>query len=106
MKPESYEQLLSIKGMGRKTLRSLALVSSLIYDKEASYRDPVMYSYNVGGKDGIPYPINLKEYDAVISALSEEIKSSEMGSDDSRKALQRLSSDLSRQYRLAGANDS
>jgi hypothetical protein len=103
MKPESYAELLAIKGMGRKTLRSLALVSSLIYDKDISYRDPVMYSYNVGGKDGIPYPINLKEYDAVISALSEEIKASDLGPDDSRKALQRLSEELGRQYRLSEA---
>ncbi len=103
MQPESYEELLSIKGLGRKTLKSLALISSLIYDKEVSYRDPVMYSYNVGGKDGIPYPINLGEYDDVIEKMSEVVKASEMDSGESSKALARLSTDLARQYRLAGA---
>ena len=103
MQPENYEELLSIKGIGRKTLKSLALISSLIYDKEVSYRDPVMYSYNVGGKDGIPYPINLKEYDDVIAKMSEIVKASEMDSSESARALSRLSSDIARQYRLAGA---
>lgn len=103
MQPESYEELLSIKGLGRKTLKSLALISSLIYDKELSYRDPVMYSYNVGGKDGIPYPINLSEYDDVIKKMEEAVKASEMSGGESAKALYRLSADLARQYRLAGA---
>ncbi|MEM0154232.1 MAG: DUF763 domain-containing protein [Methanothrix sp.] len=101
MQPENYEELLSIKGMGRKTLKSLALISSLIYDKEISYRDPVMYSYNVGGKDGIPYPINLKEYDDVIVKMKEVVKASEMNSSESAGSLSRLSADLARQYRLA-----
>ncbi|MEM0201649.1 MAG: DUF763 domain-containing protein [Candidatus Micrarchaeaceae archaeon] len=102
LQPESYEELLSIKGMGRKTLKSLALISSLIYDKEISYRDPVMYAYNVGGKDGIPYPINLKEYDDVITKMSEVVKASEMNSSECAGSLSRLSADLARQY-LANA---
>ncbi|MGC8479140.1 MAG: DUF763 domain-containing protein [Candidatus Micrarchaeia archaeon] len=48
--PSTYNELLLIKGMGRSTLRSLAFIASLIYDKELSYKDPVMYSYNLGEK--------------------------------------------------------
>jgi len=102
MQPENYKELISIKGMGRKTLKSLALISSLVYGKEIAYRDPVMYAYNLGGKDGIPYPINLKEYDSVTSSLAEIIKSSEIDATESKKALLRLSNELSRQYSLAG----
>ncbi len=87
--------------MGRKTLKSLAIISSLIYEKEIAYRDPVLYSYNLGGKDGIPYPINLKEYDNVVKSLSETIKHSELQESDSNLALRRLSSDMLKQYTLS-----
>ncbi|MDE1834910.1 MAG: DUF763 domain-containing protein, partial [Candidatus Micrarchaeota archaeon] len=60
-----YRELLLVRGMGRATLRSLAFISSLIYGKELAYRDPVAYSYNVGGKDGIPFPVDRRTYDTV-----------------------------------------
>ncbi|WP_088820399.1 DUF763 domain-containing protein [Candidatus Mancarchaeum acidiphilum] len=98
MKPENYNDLLSIKGIGRKTLKSVALISSLIYKNEIYERDPVLYSYNLGGKDGIPYRINLKDYDNVISSMKEIIDNAKIGPQDRGKVLSRLSKDLEEKY--------
>ena len=43
-KPDNYEKLLSLKGVGPKTIRALALVSELIYGAKPSYEDPARYS--------------------------------------------------------------
>ena len=92
--PESYNDLLLIKGVGRATLRSLAFVSSLIYDKELAYRDPVLYAYNLGGKDNIPFKINRKTYDDVCKSMQTVIENAKMESNDKYRALRRLSSSL------------
>ncbi|MCL4372309.1 DUF763 domain-containing protein [Candidatus Marsarchaeota archaeon] len=102
LQPQNYEELLGIKGIGRKTLRSLALISTLLYEEEVYYRDPILYAYNVGGKDGIPYEINLKEYDSVISSMREIVQSSDMSSSDSSNALLRLAREMESHYSIAG----
>ena len=54
--PADFEALLSIEGVGAKTLRALALTSELIYGTRASQIDPARYSFAHGGKDGTPFP--------------------------------------------------
>jgi len=99
MQPEDYTGLLKVKGMGRKTLRSLAIISSLIYDKEIYQRDPIMYSYNLGGKDGTPYKINLEDYDNVIQAMKETIDRSGINGTEKERALKRLGASASLFYK-------
>ena len=103
MQLDSYEKLMSIKGIGRKTLRSLAIISSLIYDNEVYKRDPIMYSYNLGGKDGIPYPINLREYDDVVSAMSEIVKSTKADGMEKEHILKVLNKQVSKSYHTQSA---
>lgn len=92
--PENYKDILLTRGVGRATLRSLAFVSSLIYDKELAYRDPVLYSYNLGGKDGIPFPVPRKTYDNVIKEMENIIDSAHVESKEKYYILRRLSSSL------------
>lgn len=66
MKPKNYEELLSLKGIGGKTMRALSLVSEVIYGAAPSYEDPARYSFAHGGKDEIPYPVDTKTYDDTI----------------------------------------
>ncbi|MGC8652099.1 MAG: DUF763 domain-containing protein [Candidatus Micrarchaeia archaeon] len=94
LEPKDYRELLLVKGVGRKTLKSLALVASLIYDKELAMRDPVLYAYNVGGKDGIPYKISREHYDKLIESLSLTIDRANIESEERRKALKRLSDSI------------
>ena len=80
---------------GRAALRSLALVSSLIYDKELAYRDPIAYSYNLGGKDGIPFVINRKTYDQVVDELKYITDAVNIDRDERYKLLKRLNASVS-----------
>lgn len=96
MAPESYEDLLLVKGVGRRVVRSLAFVASLIYDTDLSYRDPVTYSYALGGKDGIPFPINRQTYDGVIDSMEEIIDAAKIEKGEKYKALRRLNSIVSK----------
>lgn len=98
MQPSSYQELLGMKGIGARTLRSLAIISSVVHETPIYKRDPVMYSYNLGGKDGIPYRINLKQYDDVVGAMSDIVRGANMSAIDSSKILHRLSADLVSAY--------
>jgi hypothetical protein len=89
--PKDYRELLLTKGVGRTTIRSLAFVASLIFDKELAYRDPVMFSYNLGGKDGIPFPVNRSTYDSVIESMDSVIDAANIEKEEKIKAMKRLS---------------
>ncbi|MEM3543350.1 MAG: DUF763 domain-containing protein [archaeon] len=87
---EKYEDLLLLKNVGRKTLRSLALISKLIYDKEIYERDPALFSFTVGGKDGTPYRINKRHYDEVISQMRLIVENAKFEDKEKYKVLKRL----------------
>lgn len=88
--PKNFEELVSFKGVGPKTIRSLALISKLIYGTEISYRDPVNFSFTVGGKDGVPYRINVSHYDRVIEILKGAIEQAKLNNKEKLNALARL----------------
>ncbi|MEM1508543.1 MAG: DUF763 domain-containing protein [Thermofilaceae archaeon] len=74
----SYQELLGVKGVGPSTLRALSLVAELVYETPPSWRDPVThpvdpfkFAYAVGGKDGVPFPVDRKTYDELLEILSE-----------------------------------
>ncbi len=67
--PSNYEELVEVRGLGKAALRALALLSDLVYGEKASVRDPAKYSFAFGGKDGVPFPVDLKLMDEVISYL-------------------------------------
>lgn len=94
--PSSYRELLLTRGVGRSTIRSLAIISSLIYDRELARRDPVSYAYNLGGKDGVPYTINRRTYDSVIREMEAIVDGANLPREDKYRALRALNSSLSR----------
>lgn len=98
LQPQSYEELMKIKGMGRKTLRSIAIISSLLYNSEIYKRDPIMYAYNLGGKDGIPYRINTNDYDNVVNAMSSIVKSIKLQPNEQNNILKSLNRQVSMAY--------
>ncbi len=89
--PGDFENLLLIQGFGPKAMRALVLLSEIIYKKQPSYKDPVSYSFAHGGKDGIPYPVNRKLYDANIEFLKGILNSSKIEESEKTKAFKRLS---------------
>ena len=88
--PENFENLLSLEGVGPKTLRALGLISELIYDKQVSLRDPARYSFAHGGKDGHPYPVDRKTYDRSIEVLHQALERAKVGDKEKIAALRRL----------------
>lgn len=88
--PKDYEEMLSIKGLGPRTVRALALVSELIYGEQPSWKDPVKYSFAVGGKDGVPYPVDRNAMDESIEILRSGIEDTKIGKNEQLRALKRL----------------
>lgn len=89
--PENFEKLLSLEGVGPKTLRALSLISELIYDIPVSLRDPARYSFAHGGKDGHPYPVDRKIYDKSIEILHQALTRAKVGDNEKIAAIRRLS---------------
>ncbi len=88
--PENYEQLLGIRGVGPATVRGLALIAELVYGAQPSWKDPVKYSFCVGGKDGVPYPVNRRAYDEIIEILANAVKQAKMNDKERINAIKRL----------------
>ncbi len=88
--PSDYEDLISVKGIGPSTVRALALIGELIYGAEPSWRDPVKFSFTVGGKDGVPYPVDKKTMDESTQVLLQGIEEAKVERKDKLKAVERL----------------
>jgi len=88
--PRDYEELLSIRGIGPKSVRALALLSKLMFGIDASWKDPATFSWAHGGKDGIPYPVDRKNYDKSIEILNAAIEQAELGNREKVEAVRRL----------------
>lgn len=88
--PQSYEQVLAVRGVGPKAVRALALVADVVYGKPASLRDPARFSFAHGGKDGHPYPVNRAVYDHSIEWLRDAVARAKVGHSEKLRALERL----------------
>lgn len=90
IRPENYEQLLAIRGIGPATARGLALVSEIIFGTPASWKDPVRFSFAYGGKDGIPFPVDRKAIDESVEILDAAVENARIGDAERLRALERL----------------
>jgi hypothetical protein len=90
--PRSFEDVLEVRGLGPKALRALVMVAELAYGTAPSWRDPAVYSFAHGGKDGIPYPVDRPVYDGTVALLKRAIQESEMGRSEKLAAVRRLAS--------------
>lgn len=88
--PHDFLQLLDTSGVGPATIRALALVSEVCFLTPASRRDPAVYSFAHGGKDGHPYPVNRTLYETSISVLERAISDANIGRREKLDALKRL----------------
>jgi len=88
--PKNYEELISLRGVGPNTVRALALISDLIYSDKPSWNDPVKYSFTVGGKDGVPYPVDRAAMDESTEFIKQGIYQSKIGEKEKIYAFKRL----------------
>jgi len=75
---ENYGEFLLLRGLGPSTLRALSLVVELVYETPPSWEDrvtdPFKFTYAVGGKDRVPFPVERKTYDELVSFLEKLVE--------------------------------
>jgi hypothetical protein len=88
--PRDFAELLLQKGIGARTVATLALVSEVVYGAPCRFSDPARHSMALGGKDGHPFPVPLDVYDATIVVLRRAVERARLGEDDRLVAIRRL----------------
>lgn len=68
-----FAELLLVEKLGPRTLQALALVAEVIHGAPTRFDDPARFSFAHGGKDGHPFPVPLKTYDASLSFLRDAL---------------------------------
>ena len=71
---DNFEDLLLLKGVGPRTLKALALTSEVIHGDSSRFDDPSRFSFAVGGKDGVPHPVDTESYDETINMLQDSVE--------------------------------
>ncbi|AXY74333.1 DUF763 domain-containing protein [Paraflavitalea soli] len=89
-KPENFEELLLLQGVGPRTLQSLTLVSEVIHGTPSRFKDPARFSFAHGGKDGHPFPVPTKVYDETIAVLQTAVHKAKLGNSDKTEAIKKL----------------
>ena len=92
--PDKFDELMNIPGLSRSTIRALSYLSELVYGDAPSFSDPVKYSFCLGGKDGVPKPVNVHDYDMAIKFYGDILKGNPYYSEISKR-LARMSYGLS-----------
>jgi len=90
LQPESYEELVAIRGIGPKAVRALALVSEVVHGASPSWKDPAKFSFAHGGKDGIPYPVDRRTYQKTIGIIESATRAARVGDKEKLNAIKRL----------------
>jgi hypothetical protein len=88
--PGNFEDLLMLRGVGPRTIQSLALVSEVIHGTASRFTDPARFSFAHGGKDGHPFPVPTKTYDEVIGNLQHAVEKSKIGQQEKSDAIKKL----------------
>ncbi len=88
--PKEFEELLSLEGVGPKTIRALSLVGEIIYGCPPSFNDPARFSFAHGGKDGTPFPVDRETYDRTIEIIKRAVEAARVGNRERLEALRRM----------------
>ncbi|SMD30538.1 DUF763 domain-containing protein [Picrophilus oshimae] len=72
--PENFDDFIKIKGLSKSTIRAISYLAEIIYGDKPSYKDPVKFSFCLGGKDGVPKPVNVRDYDISIDFFKDAIE--------------------------------
>ncbi|HUR34179.1 MAG TPA: DUF763 domain-containing protein [Vicinamibacterales bacterium] len=85
-----FASLLLVEKLGPRTLQSLALIAEVVHGAPSRFSDPARFSFAHGGKDGHPFPVPLKTYDASIAILRKGLETAAVGNTDRTDGLRRL----------------
>ncbi len=88
--PQDFAELLLQPGVGARTVAALAFVAEIVHGAPSRFADPARFALAHGGKDGHPFPVPLKVYDATLYVLKRAVERAHLGSSDTLAALRRL----------------
>src|ERR1044071_4739580 len=74
-----FASLLLLENLGPRTLQSLALVAEVVHGAPSRFSDAARFSFAHGGKDGHPFPVQLKTYDESIGVLRRSLETAKVG---------------------------
>jgi hypothetical protein len=87
-----FAELLLLEKLGPRTLQSLALVAEVVHGAPSRFDDPARFSFAHGGKDGHPFKVPLKTYDASLDFLRNALDRSRLADREKIDGLRRLNS--------------
>jgi hypothetical protein len=85
-----FASLLLVENLGPRTLQTLAMVAEVVHGAPARFSDPARFSFALGGKDGHPFPVPLKTYDASLDVLRRSIEAAKLGDTERIDGFRRL----------------
>ena len=85
-----FAELLLLENLGPRTLQSLALVAEVVHGAPTRFSDPARFSFAHGGKDGHPFPVPLKTYDASLDFLRTSLDRAAVGDTEKLEGFRRL----------------
>jgi hypothetical protein len=94
--PRCFADLLTVPGVGPRTVLALANVAEVLHGSPCRFSDPARFSFAHGGKDGHPFPVPLDVYDQTIRVMREAVERARLGNDDRLSALRTLDDDARR----------
>jgi len=94
--PVDFPELLLTPGVGARTVFALALVADVLYGAPSRFTDPARHSLAHGGKDGHPYPVPLRVYDATLTVLRRAVERAKLGNETKLFALRKLDQEARR----------
>ena len=95
--PKDFDELSNLTGIGKSTIRALSYLAEVIYGDRPSFVDPVKFSFALGGKDGVPKPVNVSDYDKAIEFYDELLH----GSDQRKIILDNIAKGMAHYSHLA-----
>jgi hypothetical protein len=99
--PVDFVDVLRTPGIGARAVFAIAMVAEVIHGAPCRFTDPARMSLAHGGKDGHPFPVPLKVYDATIRVLKDAVRRArKLGEPDRVAAIRRLDAEA---RRLEGA---
>jgi hypothetical protein len=85
-----FASLLLVENLGPRTLQTLAMVAEVVHGAPARFSDPARFSFALGGKDGHPFPVPLKTYDASLDVLRRSLDAAKVGDTEKIDGFRRL----------------
>ena len=85
-----FAELLLLEKLGPRTLQSLALVAEVVHGAPSRFDDPARFSFAHGGKDGHPFKVPLRTYDASLDFLRTSLDRAKIGDREKLDGFRRL----------------